>query len=267
MRTPSVSLAVPAALLCAALTLTACSGSSDSEGSSGAVPSTVVVTEYATDTAAPATGDGAGAAASSSAKAAGATDVTDAAGATGDKDAENTKGTEGAGSGESGANKVIAVEDLETLWVPELCGNPAGNLVGGELPGAQGQAFLDRREDGTPMGAYTDINGDGKDEAVISYYCDQGGVSWPDNLLIYDNDLNYLTQVEWDAWSFESPEGTVTPGRNSVRNLRWDDSTVTVTWLGALPTDAACCSSQLVDSTLTMSGGQPVMEVASVGRA
>jgi len=83
---------------------------------------------------------------------------------------------------------------------------------------------LKLNKDGTPKGAYADINGDGKDEAVITYVCDQGGVAWPDNLLIYDNDLNYITQVE--DWTRNGME----PARRHINQLEWTDDTVTVTW-------------------------------------
>lgn len=102
-------------------------------------------------------------------------------------------------------NKIIPVEALETLWVPSLCGNQAANLVGSKLPDSartiSNRAEIKHKPDGTPLGGYTDINGDGRDEAVIAYACDGGGaVGRPDNLLIYDNDLNYLTQfTDWES--------------------------------------------------------------------
>lgn len=82
-------------------------------------------------------------------------------------------------------NKIIPVEALETLWVPGLCGNQPANLVGGKLPAAaktvSNQAGIKHKQDGTPLGAYTDMHGDGRDEAVIAYNCDGGGaVGWPD---------------------------------------------------------------------------------------
>lgn len=162
-------------------------------------------------------------------------------------------------------NKSFTNEQLRELWVPALCGNEAGNLVGGELPppakatDVPKQAFLQSREDGTVMGAYTDINGDGKDEAVVSYYCDMGGVSWPHTLLIYDNDLNYLDMVEAEDMSLN---GYVIYGAH-IRDLRWDANKVYVDWFGWEEGDASCCASRLLSGELTMPGGTPSLTVTT----
>ena len=128
--------------------------------------------------------------------------TTEAAAAKDENDAD--KDAEGGGE-----NKIIPVEALDSLWVPALCDNQAGNLEGGQLPQhlKTGMLFdvaaagLKLNQDDTPKGAYADINGDGRDEAVITYVCNKGGTGWPDNLLIYDNDLNYITKV--DDWERE----------------------------------------------------------------
>ena len=117
-----------------------------------------------------------------------------------DDSAYDTETEANAGKGKDaeagGENKIIPVEALDSLWVPALCENQAGNLEGGFLPEnlkagyPNAMAGLKRNQDDTPKGAYADINGDGRDEAVITYVCNKGGTGWPDNLLIYDNDLN-----------------------------------------------------------------------------
>lgn len=158
------------------------------------------------------------------------------------------------------ANKIIPVEALETLWVPSLCGNDAATLVDGMLPAAAMRNVgsvpgLVRMEDGTPMGAYTDINGDGRDEAAVAYYCDMGGVSWPAHLLVYDNDLNYMTTVDF------SDLGGYVQGRGNFISLHWKDHAIQVEMLAGTANDAACCPSRKVTVELTMPGNQPVTRI------
>lgn len=167
-----------------------------------------------------------------------------------DKDAEG-----------GGKNKIIPVEALDSLWVPALCDNQAGNLEGGFLPEnlkagyPHAMAGLKRNQDDTPKGAYADINGDGRDEAVITYVCNKGGTGWPDNLLIYDNDLNYLTKV--DDWEREG----MPPARGHIQQLQWTKDTVTVTWRAYADDDPACCATQEFTGNLTLDGDTPHLEV------
>lgn len=168
------------------------------------------------------------------------------------------KAQEKAGSGE---NKIIPVEDLYSLWVPALCDHGAGTLVDGTLPEhlktgyPNAAAGLKLNKDGTPKGAYADINGDGKDEAVITYVCDQGGVAWPDNLLIYDNDLNYITQVE--DWTRNGME----PARRHINQLEWTDNTVTVTWRAHGEGESGAVATQELTGNLTLNGDKANLEM------
>ena len=167
-----------------------------------------------------------------------------------DKDAEG-----------GGKNKIIPVEALDSLWVPALCDNQAGNLEGGFLPEnlkagyPHAMAGLKRNQDDTPKGAYADINGDGRDEAVITYVCNKGGTGWPDNLLIYDNDLNYLTKV--DDWEREG----MPPARGHIQQLQWTKDTVTVTWRAYADDDPACCATEEFTGNLTLDGDRPHLAV------
>ena len=176
-----------------------------------------------------------------------------------DKD-ENDADKDAEGGGD---NKIIPVEALDSLWVPALCDNQAGNLEGGQLPQhlKTGMLFdvaaagLKLNQDDTPKGAYADINGDGRDEAVITYVCNKGGTGWPDNLLIYDNDLNYITKV--DDWEREG----MPPARGHVQQLQWTEDTVTVTWRAYGPDDAACCATQEFTGNLTLDAATPHLAV------
>ena len=184
-----------------------------------------------------------------------------------DDSAYDTETEANAGKGKDaeagGENKIIPVEALDSLWVPALCENQAGNLEGGLLPETlkagypNAMAGLNRNQDDTPKGAYADINGGGKDEAVITYVCNKGGVGWPDNLLIYDTDLNYITKV--DDWEREG----MPPARGHVQQLQWTEDTVTVTWRAYGPDDAACCATQEFTGNLTLDGDTPHLETTS----
>lgn len=155
-------------------------------------------------------------------------------------------------------NKVIPVEALETVEVPSLCGNEATRLVNGKHPHPprftdtiHGRAELLRNDDGTPMGGFTDINGDGKDEAVLAYACDHGGVSWPDNLLFYDNDLNL---THWEEF-FGDPE--YPPMGANIRHMTWDEDSVQVTvWGWEKEGSGSCCPTH--ESVLDVTVGEPI---------
>ena len=247
----SKSLSIPLAFLTvtAVVALSGCSNftesteSADKPNFTGAAPSTSSAASSATETETDAEEDSAD----------GSVDDTETeAGADKGKDAEA-----------GGENKIIPVEALDSLWVLALCENQAGNLEGGILPEnlkagyPHAMAALKRNQDDTPKGAYADINGDGKDEAVITYVCNKGGVGWPDNLLIYDNDLNYITKVEdWE------PEG-MAPARGHIQQLQWTEDTITVTWRAYGPNDAACCATQEFTGNLTLDGDTPHLETTS----
>jgi len=244
----SKSLSIPLAFLTvtAVAALSGCSNSTGSTESAdkpnftGTAPSTSSAASSATDTEADAEEDSA------------------------DGSADDTEAEAGAGKGKdaeaSGENKIIPVEALDSLWVPALCENQAGNLEGGFLPESlkagypNAMAGLKRNQDDTPKGAYADINGDGKDEAVITYVCNKGGVGWPDNLLIYDNDLNYITKV--DDWERDG----MPPARGHIQQLQWTEDTITVTWRAYGPDDAACCATQEFTGNLTLDGDTPHLE-------
>lgn len=247
----SKPLSIPLAFLTvtAVAALSGCSNSTESTESAGkpnftgAAPSTSLSASSATETEADAEEDST------------------------DGSADDTEAEAGAGKGKDaeagGENKIIPVEALDSLWVPALCENQAGNLEGGFLPEnlkagyPNAMAGLKRNQDDTPKGAYADINGDGRDEAVITYVCNKGGTGWPDNLLIYDNDLNYITKV--DDWERDG----MPPARGHIQQLQWTEDTITVTWRAYGPDDAACCATQEFTGNLTLDGDTPHLEPTS----
>jgi hypothetical protein len=184
-----------------------------------------------------------------------------------DEPATETVTEKAEGKTGSGENKIIPVEDLYSLWVPSLCDHQAGNLVNGQLPEHLKSGYpnaaggLKLNQDHTPKGAYADINGDGKDEAVITYVCNKGGVGWPDNLLIYDNDLNYITQVE--DWKYMG----MPPARGHIQQLEWTDDTVTVTWRAYGEGETGAMATQELTGNLTLDGNTANVEVTGHRKA
>src|SRR4029079_8962321 len=76
------------------------------------------------------------------------------------------------------------LEMLPSSLVPSLCGHPAGRLVTGTMPGIEptsGGVWMDGR---LPV-AIGDVSGDGIPEAAVVVACNQGGVSWPDHIVVY----------------------------------------------------------------------------------
>lgn len=107
------------------------------------------------------------------------------------------------------------------------------------------------------MGAYTDINSDGKDEAIIAYNCDKGGASWPDNILVYDNNLNFLTVADYKKSS------ELTYLRSNLISMQWNESSVTINSRAWAEGDTSAKASTLVTLRLTMPGGQVKIEETS----
>jgi hypothetical protein len=71
---------------------------------------------------------------------------------------------------------------LDSAPVPGLCEHPAGQLSGGTMPGIEfGHVTLDRDSivTGNVRGASAAVSA-----AVVA--CSQGGVAWPDNVLVWD---------------------------------------------------------------------------------
>lgn len=86
-------------------------------------------------------------------------------------------------SGGTGSGVSAAGSSLETAQVPSMCGHPAGTLVGGSLPGiaeGMGHVELDLRHV-----ASGDVTGDGIAETAVAASCSQGGVAWPQHIVVY----------------------------------------------------------------------------------
>ncbi|MEV6831885.1 hypothetical protein [Amycolatopsis sp. NPDC051102] len=97
---------------------------------------------------------------------------------------------------------IAARRQLSTAPVPSLCEHPAGTLVNGSLPGIpdnQGSVFL--AANGSPMNvidslAVGDLTGDGVAETAAVLGCSQGGVSWPEYIVVYTPEKQILGSID-----------------------------------------------------------------------
>lgn len=78
---------------------------------------------------------------------------------------------------------------LANAEIPSLCGHPAGRLVDGQLPSeltAPGAVGL-----GAAF-AEGDVDGDGVSEIAASFYCNAGGVGWPEQVVVFRSDRSAI---------------------------------------------------------------------------
>lgn len=81
------------------------------------------------------------------------------------------------------ATQRLTVKALKSAWVPSLCGQHAGHLVDGKLPGipvSQGEVRLR-----SAKVAFGRFRANGPREAAAAFTCNQGGVSWPEYVVFY----------------------------------------------------------------------------------
>ncbi|HUQ61734.1 hypothetical protein [Lentzea sp.] len=99
------------------------------------------------------------------------------------------------------------VEGLKSAAVPGLCGHDGGTLRNGELPGIpENRGFVrlaaafDEKQ-AADLLASADVTGDGKAETAAVFRCSQGGIGWPENVVVYDDGTAVLGKVDLGAVS------------------------------------------------------------------
>lgn len=108
-----------------------------------------------------------------------------------------------------------AVESLKSVRVPSLCGHAEGTLRDGKLPGIpESQGFVSLAAASAPkqakdLVATGDVTGDGKAEVAAVFQCSQGGVAWPDNVVLYDDGRNVVGAVDLGKLSSSSEKASV----------------------------------------------------------
>lgn len=138
--------------------------------------------------------------------------------------------------------------DLMNAPVPSLCEHPAGVLVDGQLPGIaenEGRVFLDTGVSPNiphERVAYGSLS-DQPIAAAVAMTCSRGGTPWPEAVVLYDKNTNYLGHVSL---------GDLAVGRQSVIYITITDGVVHVSFTGSEGNgDAACCGR--VDGTIDLS--------------
>ncbi|SDH49996.1 hypothetical protein SAMN05216553_1256 [Lentzea fradiae] len=118
-------------------------------------------------------------------------------------------------------------QPLRSAPVPELCGHEAGTLQDGKLPGIpehDGFVQLATSQNGAgDLVASADVTGDGKAETAAVFQCSQGGVAWPENVVVYDDRTAVLGKV--DLGSLET-----SAEKASVERLEAVDGAFQVRW-------------------------------------
>ena len=80
--------------------------------------------------------------------------------------------------------------------VPAVCGFPAGQLVDGRLPIPADSDYPDGSVELGNSYAAGDLDGDGLPEVAVVFWCNGGGVSWPDELHVFRQDLTPVGFVD-----------------------------------------------------------------------
>ena len=120
---------------------------------------------------------------------------------------------------------------LYSAPVPSMCGHPTGTLVDGSLPDLSSeQGFVTLSAKANPDGAtgtvaVGNVTGGSADEIAAVFDCSVGGVTWPENIVLYSPDLHILGSIDL---------GKVTPGlyreHYDVERLRIYGGDLLLTW-------------------------------------
>ena len=87
---------------------------------------------------------------------------------------------------------------LASVTIPSLCGHEGGTLIDGRLPvppGPNGQDLGDVHLLASSA-VFGDISGDAVPEVAAVFGCSQGGVGWPEQVVVFDSGLNVIGVVD-----------------------------------------------------------------------
>lgn len=145
--------------------------------------------------------------------------------------------------------------DLLTADVPSLCGHPAGTLVDGALPGIAEFAgtaglqstLLEDIRSGATTSDFAVVGTDVDDAPFLAavMYCDQGGVAWPNTVVVYDADLQPVAEFH--------PEELTGGDREQFAGITATDAGFQARWTATDEYDAACCGQLSVQGDITVS--------------
>jgi hypothetical protein len=139
--------------------------------------------------------------------------------------------------------------EVQTLPVPALCGHPAGNLVGGYLPGIepnQGYVALAASVDPNRTKdyvSYGDINHDDVADTIVVLKCADANGPGADVVAAYDSQGNALGVISLDQITKQP--------RNEIYKVGVSKEQGQIEWRTTRPTDAACCPTVDAYATFT----------------
>ncbi len=138
----------------------------------------------------------------------------------------------------------LTTAELKNAGVPSLCDHPAGRLVGGSLPGiasGQGEVTFVRA-------VFGELNSTGGRDAAVVIRCNQGGVGWPDHVLLYAADRRGrpVYRGQFDTSS------VVGFGRESVRGISLVARRVTVRIAAGERWECMACGTVAVTAQLSL---------------
>lgn len=136
----------------------------------------------------------------------------------------------------------LVAGEIKSARVPSLAGNPAGRLRDGKLPGHEYPRVYVKRY------VFGDLDGKGGRDAAVVVQANQGGVGWPDHVLLYTANKK----------GKPVHRGTFTQGahsRGGTRTLGLVGRKVAVTWYDAEPWECGACSTVSAGATLALRRG------------
>ncbi|WP_349826975.1 hypothetical protein [Brevibacterium litoralis] len=155
--------------------------------------------------------------------------------------ADTGSGTEDA-DGDGPDTVGLTPEMVMSAPIPSMCGFPEGDLVDGELPephpeygdNARSPAIVKEHEI-----VAGDLTGDGVDELAAVFNCNNGGVSWPDQVVVFTATIEGIDHLGGAYDLAEDVDGA----RNGTRSIEFRDGGLLIRSAALLEGDAACCAS------------------------
>lgn len=146
----------------------------------------------------------------------------------------------------------LSAEAMLTAPVPSLCGQPAGTLVDGRLPGiAPARVQIAQLDGARRTESFHTFTAEGKTYGALVIQCDNGGVPWAQRVVVYDANVKVVGAIAFDALLGDGRQvvvgATVTEGgvRYAVDGTRADG-------------DPACCGSIQAFVTVDVQDGKVV---------
>jgi hypothetical protein len=144
----------------------------------------------------------------------------------------------------SGTPSIVDLPVLRNAPVPSLCEHPEGVLVDGSLPGidvSAGGVWM------TDMVALGDVNDDGRQDAAVVFDCSQGGVAWPQHIVLYGEGPRVVGQIDLGLAAGDGQ-------RAVVKSITYVDGGFNVEWTATREGDVAAGPTLDISARVTADG-------------